>query len=294
VEVLQRHGDHAGLAKTWRLLGSVHGLACQYGLAEEAVGQAIEEARAAGDRGEEFRNLPSYALTAAYGPTPVPEAIARCEEILAECAGHKSSEALVHCALGHLRGLAGQYDEARTHFTISRATYDELGLAVHRAVVSLDSAPVEMLAGDHAAAARELEADLAVLQALGDRNYVATTSALLAQCLGRLGRLDEAMTLTTLSESMSASDDVNSEVEWRSARAKVLARRGEHDAARQLAQDAVERARGTDFLEVQGNAWLDLAEVLELAGDAGGRDRALAAGREALTRKGVVAPSGPS
>jgi class 3 adenylate cyclase/tetratricopeptide (TPR) repeat protein len=293
VEVLQRHGDHAGLAKTWRLLGSVHGLACQYGLAEEAVRQAIEEARAAGDRGEEFRNLPSYALTAAYGPTPVPEAVARCEEILVECEGHKSSEALVHCALGHLRGLAGHFEEARAHFAISRATYDELGLAVHRAVVSLDSAPVEMLAGDHAAAARELEADLAVLQSLGDRNYVATTSALLAQCLGTLGRLDEAMSLTTLSESMSASDDVNSEVEWRSARAKVLARRGDQGTARELAEHAVERALETDFLEVQGNAYLDLAEVLDLSGDPDGRDRARAAGLAALERKGVVVRDGP-
>lgn len=136
-------------------------------------------------------------------------------------------------------------------------------------MVSLDSAPVEMLAGDPSAAERELRADYEALEAMGDKNYLSTTAALLAQALHELGRDDEAERFTRISEQTSAPDDVNSEVEWRCARAKILASRGEHAEAESLGRDAVRLSLGTDFLEVQGNACLDLAFVLAQAGGRG-------------------------
>jgi tetratricopeptide (TPR) repeat protein len=63
-------------------------------------------------------------------------------------------------------------------------------------------------------------------------------------------------------------------------RAKVLARRGEHESAERLARKSVALAEGTDFLNDQADAYADLAEVLELAG---GRDEASAALEQALT-----------
>jgi tetratricopeptide (TPR) repeat protein len=63
-------------------------------------------------------------------------------------------------------------------------------------------------------------------------------------------------------------------------RAKVRARRGEHESAERLARKSVALAEGTDFLNDQADAYADLAEVLELAG---GRDEASAALEHALT-----------
>lgn len=262
ISVLERYGDHCALAKAWRLLGSVHGMGCQYERAEEAVGRAVEESRLAGDRRQELQNLPSYALTASYGPMPVPEAIRRCEEIRVEAAEDKRAEALVLCALSHLLGMAGRFDEAREMYGRSRAMYCELGLKVNAALVSLDSAIVEMLAGDPVAAERELRADYEALKRMGEKNYLSTTAALLAHALHAQGRDDEAERFTHISEETSAPDDVNSQVEWRCARAKVLAGRGEFHEAEHLAREAVRLAMTTDFLEVQGNALMDLAEVL--------------------------------
>ena len=287
ISVLERFGDHCSLAKAWRLLGTVHGMGCQYGRAEDAVRRAVEESRLAGDRRQELQNLPSYALTAAYGPMPVPEAIRRCEEILAEAKGDKRAEALVLCALSHLLGLAGRFDEARELYRRSRAMYVELGLRVNAALVSLDSGVVEMLAGDPGVAERELRADYEALDAMGDRNYLSTAAGLLAQAPHALGRDDEAERFTWISEQTSAPDDVNSEVEWRSARAKVLAGRGALAEAETLAREAVRLAMGTDFLEVQGNALMDLAAVLGRHDQPG----AAAAIRQALVlheRKGNV------
>ena len=55
---------------------------------------------------------------------------------------------------------------------------------------------------------------------------------------------------------------------WRTARAKILARRGELGPAEALAREAVAIGEPTDLLNDQADALLDLAEVLRLAGRA--------------------------
>jgi tetratricopeptide (TPR) repeat protein len=52
---------------------------------------------------------------------------------------------------------------------------------------------------------------------------------------------------------------------WRQVRAKVLARRSEHDEAERRAREAVAVGEDTDWLDGQGDAHADLAEVLALA-----------------------------
>jgi hypothetical protein len=279
IAVLELASDHVALAKAWRLIGSVHGLQCRYAKAEEAVRNAVDEARLAGDRRQELQNLPTYALSAAYGPMPVPEAIHRCRQVLEECAGSQSAEGLVLCALAHLHGLAGEFDQARLLYRQARERYEGLGLRVHAALVSLDSGPVEMLAADWQAAERELRHDYETLTELGDKSYLPTTAALLAHALHQLGRDDEAEQLTIVSEETSYPDDLNSEVEWRCARARIVAARGEHQAAEQLAREAVAKAADSDFLEVQADAGLTLAEVLAAAGRI---DEATVVAQEAL------------
>ena len=52
---------------------------------------------------------------------------------------------------------------------------------------------------------------------------------------------------------------------WRATRGRVLARRGDFEAAETLAREAVEIGRGTDDPRMLADCLLDLAEVLELA-----------------------------
>ena len=110
-----------------------------------------------------------------------------------------------------------------------------------------DSGPVEMLAGDPAAAERELRSRL---------RHAHLRSATKATCrppqpCSRRPSTSSATTtrpssFTLLSEEMSYPDDLNSEVEWRCARARIFVRRGDYDRAEVLARDAVPRpARAT-------------------------------------------------
>ena len=108
-----------------------------------------------------------------------------------------------------------------------------------------------------------------------------------------LGRYDEAEQCSRLSEELGADDDVNAQMLWRQARARALAHRGEDAQAPRLARQALALAEQTDDLNGHGDALMDLAEVLELAGE--GRDVATASLRRAQAiylRKGNLAMAG--
>ncbi len=61
----------------------------------------------------------------------------------------------------------------------------------------------------------------------------------------------------------------------------MLARRGEHAQAERLAREAVAIGEETDMLDLQGDAYADLAEVLLLTGKP---DRAAEALQQAIER----------
>ena len=61
------------------------------------------------------------------------------------------------------------------------------------------------------------------------------------------------------------NDDLVTQVLWRGTEAKVLARRGEAQQAEALATEAVRLSRETDFLHLQAEALVDLAESLSIA-----------------------------
>jgi tetratricopeptide (TPR) repeat protein len=73
--------------------------------------------------------------------------------------------------------------------------------------------------------------------------------------------------------------------------ARVLARRGEHGEAERLGREAIAIADGTDDLRRQGNAYLDLAEVLSLAGRPNEAADMLQEALDRYERKGIVAPA---
>ena len=109
----------------------------------------------------------------------------------------------------------------------SRATLEELGWRFDAALTSaIASGPVELIAGDAGAAEAELRRDYDALAAMGERNYISTTAAFLAEALYRQGRDEEALVMTEQSEEIAAADDVATQYLWRSVRAKLLARRG--------------------------------------------------------------------
>ena len=277
--VFERAGDDAGLAAAYRLLAWARGTACQFGDVAMAAGRAVEHARRAEDERQRRWAEAQYAMAVVWGPTSVPEAIARCEEIVEEAGDDRRTIGLVKSLLGRLEAMRGDFPRARALAREARATLEDMGKSVITASTSLDSCGVEMLAGDLAAAERDLRRDFEALEEMGERYLLSTVAAELANVLVERDCNDEAEGHTRVAEELAADDDLTSQALWRWVRAKVLARRGETEHALALAREATRMLSETDSLVARADALAALSEVAAVAGRAAeaasGAERAL-------------------
>ena len=278
-ELLESAHHDSGLARLWRLRMMIAAVAERFGDAEEAALRMIAHASRAGDEVMELRTLQSLAGLAHIGPTPVVEAIRLCEEILERVESDRRAAANTRKALAQLHAMTGDIDTARLLYRGARQTLESLGWAHDAAVVSLDSGPIELLAGDPEVAESELRGDYKALDAMGDDFFKPTTVAYLAEAVYRQGRIDEAETLARESERTADPDDVGPQVIWRSVIAKVLGNRGDEDAVG-VAREAIELSMSSDAPLLRADAWLALGEAALALGDA---STVAEARREAIT-----------
>ena len=279
IPMLEAEDDHEGLARAYRLLWIVHATASRNRDAERAALRTMEHARLGGDQVMATRFSTSLAFAALYGPTPVREAVERCQQVLVQATGDRKAEALALSVLARLEGMEGEFSEARDKYRRSRASLEELGWRLHAALTSLVSGPLEMSAGDLATAEDELGRDYEALQKMGERNYIATTAACLAEAKYRQGLYGEAEGFSAISQEVAAPDDVASQALWRCVQGKVLARAGRFEEGEGLIRQAVAIIDRTDDLNQQGDTLMDLSEVLVLGGqrDSAARTRERAA-----------------
>ncbi|HWC32476.1 MAG TPA: tetratricopeptide repeat protein, partial [Actinomycetota bacterium] len=280
-------GDDEGLARAWYVLAFVAWNEARTDATTEALEHVIRHADATGDVRLKTAALALMAAAASWGALPVDEGIRRADDVLRRGKGHSLVESVALAAQGTLAAHRGRFDDARALIARSREILAELGQTVMHAATAQDSGRVEMLAGDAVAAEREFRGGYELLERIGERAYLSTIAALLAEALHEQGRLDEALRFTQVSEEAADPRDLASQISWRMTRAKVLAGRGDHGAAERLARDAVALAAGTDILDTHGDALLSLGEVLREAGRA---EEARAAFHDALElyeRKGA-------
>jgi len=275
-------GDDYSLAQAWNLQGRLEGSVFgRLAAAERAWREALRFAGRGGFAAEKAESISWLLISAVFGPLPVEEGIARCKEFYDAAGDEAATRAFCGCEQAVLEAMRGDFASARELLAAGRRALEELGLPVWVAVTGQEAFFVEMLAGDPGAAAATLRRSYDDLDEMGEHSFRSTIAALLAHALCALDDYDEADRFSRASESAAAVEDAFSQVLWRGARAKVLAHRGEVDAAEAAAREAVEIAERTDLLNTQADALLDLAEVLVLAGR---EDEARAAVRDAAGR----------
>jgi tetratricopeptide (TPR) repeat protein len=262
IPTLQAAGAHNTLATAWRLVGFVHGVAGRYRQANEATVHYMANARKAGNQRLVARSGMGLAMGALSGPTPVPEAIAECEGILAGGLADRQVQSVIGCVLAQLHAMNGDFNEARRLYRQGRAMLRELGQGVSAATTGIDLARVELLAGDLAGAEREIRADHEFLKKTGETYVLSSLEGMLARIVRDLGRDAEALELSKSVEASAAEDDVEAQVQWRSLRAPILARAGDIEGALLLARSAVEMARASEAPILLGEALWELSVVL--------------------------------
>jgi class 3 adenylate cyclase/tetratricopeptide (TPR) repeat protein len=165
--------------------------------------------------------------------------------------------------------MLGRIDEARALFADVQTELAERGGA--RVVVAALLAyglVIELHAGDPAAAAAAGEESCRLRAELGRWSEYSTVAAGLAGAYCELGQLNDAEEWAARGAERGAPDDAITQMLWRQARARVLARRGGYDEAERLAREAVEIGETTEDLSSKAETRADLGEVLALGGRA--------------------------
>ena len=273
--LLEAAGDHAGLAQIWGDLAfGVYNVRCRYDEMEHAAEQGLRHARLAGEK----RTHPGVLMLALRsGSRPADEALQRVDALAEEY-----THPFVQLCRANLLAMLDRIDEARALASVAEEQFREL---VGR---SPDMWDMEELAGNYEVAAERLRVFCDRLAEEGRSAFLGTYAPQLGRILCELGRYDEAEQLAEQGRDLGDEHDPITQSLWRQVAALVAAHRGDHSYAERLAREAITRSHKTDSPQFQGDAYFDLADVLEAAGR---REEAAAAWHEALDRyerKGII------
>jgi class 3 adenylate cyclase/tetratricopeptide (TPR) repeat protein len=252
-EPLERAGDDVGLARAWMLLVLHDYISGRTGDLQTALGPALFHARRSGDLRHVNDLLTLAARSILFTSVPVADAIARCQKLMDE----GGNRGVIHGVVACLHAMAGRFDDARLEYSAGRALLEEFGRTRLLAVHGTYGGAIELWAGDGVAAERALQRGARTLEAIGDRGTLATVAALLAAALHLQGRHDEALRWAEASRRDASTADLVSQVQWRTALARLVPER-----AVELAEKAVAVAAETDWTVLQADAALCLRDVL--------------------------------
>jgi len=290
IRELEPLGDELALARAWWLKSSGDIAACRWRARGEAIEQALGHARRAQAGAEMVGTLSGlYAQAQLYGPTPVDEAIQRVESVREEVGHDGPLRGSVNTSLAGLLALRGDFDGARRLFRDAAATYEEFGMPFRRATQSFVGAQIELLAGDPAAAERELRSSSAAFDEIGAATSATTHRALLAEVVARLGRLGEAEELAQRVAAEAPTDDLISHVLWRCTLARVRAREGSAAEAVELATEARRLLADAEFPQLAITSLAAAVEAAAAADETTEAERLLAEARRIAEAKGALA-----
>ena len=274
--VLQAAGDDLALYVAYDALSVVAETRAQMDVGLEAGEQALAHARRAGYQPPSVLGM--RAAFRFFGTTPASELLVWLDENEPPT----GSDHFLRAYRAGTLAMLGRFDEARRILAETRVELAERGAGVLLAnVTAFESVWVELWAGDPAAAAEFAAEGFRLHEELGEQGFQPAAAGNLAQALYALDRLDEADAWAGRAAELGTNDDVRKEMLWRQIKAKLLARRGEHDEAERLAREAVAISDQTEMLDAQGDAYADLGEVLLLTAK---HDQASVALEQAIER----------
>ncbi|HEV2723791.1 MAG TPA: hypothetical protein VGV10_04090, partial [Thermoleophilaceae bacterium] len=213
IPVFEELDDHLGLAHSWRLLSLIELSACRYAATGEAMDRSAQFARLAGDRRQELESLSWLPLPLFAGPTPAPEGIRQCQEILDRAEGDRKVEGTVLLIRAALEAMADDIEAARMTLAAAKEAFADLGLQFWIAGPAAQFGGwVELTAGDPVAAERELRPGYEALRQMGESSWLTTVTAFLARSMFAQERYEEAEEFARMTIETADSQDVYSQV----------------------------------------------------------------------------------
>jgi hypothetical protein len=161
--------------------------------------------------------------------------------------------------------MLGSTTEARDLSRQTKALIEDLGPSMFTEVAKGQTcAYVEMYSGAAAAAEREALESYRFLDEHGNRVWLSTLAAMLAQATYAQERWADAERYMEVAAAAAAPSDLDAQIRWRGVGARLSARAGRLAEADRLVGEALHFAEMTDFLDVHADSLVVHAEVLLL------------------------------
>ena len=245
IDLFAANDEEQALVRACWLLYLTSMILCRAGTAREAIDRLISVSGRFSDP------LPSrlpgmLAMNLAWGPTPVPAALAETESILRRVRDDPAAEPRALGAHAYLLAQDGAIAAAREALARMREIVDRHGqLLVLWSAWGQNAGRVELLAGDPAHAERALRPAYEGLVEARQFGFSCTVAGQLAHALVDLGRPTEAAEYAAAARDAASEADLVSQILWRSALARALALRGEGELPLR-ARRGGRRPRGDD------------------------------------------------
>jgi class 3 adenylate cyclase len=261
---IERDGDAAARAALEHATGYVDYYHCRNATAFAAFTRAMQYARDAGDLWFETSLRAMAAVAISVGPAPRAEALRWLDDAEAQSATYQPE---LRIRKSWVLAEVGRFEEARSLLAGTVAQMNERGLALSAAFAMQMAWQIEMLAGDYGAAERAARQGCEQLDRLGERAAQSTEAGQLAEALYALGRYEEAEQWALRAQELGGSDDLATQMYALGVRSRVSARNGDIGVALELASQADSLAATSEDPRDFGDAALNLAEIMYLAGD---------------------------
>jgi len=280
LELFEREGDEKGLMEAWRAIAQARLVRGAHSRATEAFERALDHARRAEAGLDEREILGWFQYNLFNGPVPVQDVLRWREERELEPGASVVAAALL--------AMDGDIAQAREICARAAAQLRELGHVLWEGALTEFGWEVERLAGNHPEAEEYARRGCRLYEEMHSMSGLGLAGGMLAETLYAQGRYEDAAHWSEVAER-SVPDVTGIQMgRWRHVRAKVLARQGDLARAEEFAREAVALTEQTDSLGGQADAWLDLGEVLELAGKHDEAVAATARAAELYEQKGIV------
>lgn len=266
IPVFEAAGDHASLSRAWLLVHIGHWNRGELEAARRAAERGLEAAERAGEISGQAQHRESILGAFVFGPASLEECLPLLERELdwTRATGARGMEGSVLVALGEAHAGQGRVADGSRLVAEGDALLRDLGSQVFAAAHT--SSWVHVVSATPSDAERELRRAYETLSEAGEKGFLSTVAAYLAEVVLEQGGVKEATGLLDEASEACGGDDVTTQVIVLRVRAKLLTHEGEDEEAIRLAREAVARASATEYALLRADALRDLAVVLARIG----------------------------
>ena len=285
LERLARTGGDVALAKGHLVAVQYEWLGGRFRQANEHARLAVEHARRAGDAGLRSRAVGYFVGGLICGPESAETMAQELQLLEAEDLGPYAESFVLH-ARGELARLSGNFPEARRMHRQAIQRFRALGIDAMAGGCYHQLGPMEAQAGEPDRALAALQEGDQILAELGEQSFRSTIQAILAIVHASLGESDAALRATQLAERLSDPRDELTHSMTSLARARLALAAGDGGTAEAWTRRAVDHASQMDSPITQGDAALELAQVLRVRGNTHGAIVSVRVALKLFTAKG--------